>query len=213
MVRLCQLWSIEGDTVNGKLPGKADKDGYFHVRVDGFSYSWHRIVYAIATGQDPGQLTVDHIDGNPLNNRPSNLRARSHASNIQNVSEPNRTPGRTSKHLGVSYEGFSKNKPWRAVIKANGKRTTIGRFATEQEAADAYLAAKAAEHQGFVAERFDRQVEPKSVSVRKHSTGERNITKRRNRYVVRFGPGGSEFTAYFDSLESAVLARNEYMER
>ncbi len=34
-----------------------------------------RIVFAITNGEDPGELLVDHIDGNPANDKPSNLRA------------------------------------------------------------------------------------------------------------------------------------------
>lgn len=60
---------------NGKPWGgrKTDRD-YMTGSIDGRIYYQHRVIWFLQTGEDPGELTPDHIDGNGLNNRWSNLR-------------------------------------------------------------------------------------------------------------------------------------------
>jgi hypothetical protein len=83
---------------------------------------------------------VDHINGKPLDNRRSNLRAANHSQNLknQNIRSTN-----TSGYKGVSY--FSnpspRNKRWEAYIKVNYKRIKLGYYSTAAEAARAYDAA------------------------------------------------------------------------
>jgi hypothetical protein len=80
-----------------------------------------------------GFSLVDHRDGDGLNNQRANLRKASHAQNMQNqmVSVNN-----TSGYKGVHF-AFEKRK-WQARIMANGKRISLGLFATPEEAALAY---------------------------------------------------------------------------
>jgi hypothetical protein len=47
-----------------------------------------RIVYALATGQDPGPLHVDHINGDSLDDRPLNLRSATNSQNLRNRRGP-----------------------------------------------------------------------------------------------------------------------------
>ncbi|WP_076738056.1 HNH endonuclease signature motif containing protein, partial [Cronobacter sakazakii] len=92
----------------------------------------HRIVYFLHHGHWPvGE--VDHIDGNPGNNHPDNLRDVTHSENQQNI------PAR----------GYYWHKParrWQARIKVNGKLHSLGLYPTEAEARAAYLNAKAQLH-------------------------------------------------------------------
>lgn len=75
----------------------------------------------------PGEL-VDHIDGDRLNNRRSNLRICTPSQNQANR--------RTAGYRGVYYEGRSGR--WRAQIKIQQRNRYLGTFDTPEAAARAY---------------------------------------------------------------------------
>jgi len=77
---------------------------------------------------------IDHVNGDPLDNRRSNLRICTNGQNQYN--KPKQGGVYTSKYKGVSF--VKETKRWRADIYANGKRLSLGRYATEEEAALAY---------------------------------------------------------------------------
>lgn len=81
----------------------------------------------------PGTKATDHINGNGLDNRRANLRACTHAGNMQNKRRP---ANNTSGYKGVYWD--SHGKKWRAQIKAGGKSQYLGGFDTPEEAARAY---------------------------------------------------------------------------
>lgn len=64
--------------------GHENASGYRRVKLNGRLFLSHRIIYAIAFGEDPGGYEVDHIDRNPRNNRPSNLRLATKGQNKAN---------------------------------------------------------------------------------------------------------------------------------
>lgn len=81
----------------------------------------------------PESKRVDHIDGNGLNNKRSNLRAVTHKQNIRNT--------RTPKNNKSGYKGVSKDNwtnLWRVWIEVDGKRISGGRFESKNEAALIY---------------------------------------------------------------------------
>lgn len=84
--------------------------------------------HAVNGRPDAGKVT-DHIDGNPLNNRRSNLR---NVFPYQNQS--NMKPRGDRKYKGVQYRG----KNWRVQIVHRGKLYTVGKIKTELEAAKKY---------------------------------------------------------------------------
>lgn len=79
-------------------------------------------------------VSVDHIDGNPLNNSRANLRLCSHAENCQNAHSIR--IGSSSKFKGVSWD--KRRKKWQASIGIDGKLKFLGYFSIEQGAARAY---------------------------------------------------------------------------
>lgn len=107
---------------------------YWRVRVNYFDHMVHRIIWKMMTGDDP-HGEIDHIDGNPQNNRWNNLRLATHVENMWNgrMRRDNQ-----SGYIGVSFERFT----WRARIKINGKDKYLGNFPSREEAAQAYEAAK-----------------------------------------------------------------------
>lgn len=95
----------------------------------------HRItMHGLIMKPQPGQ-SVDHIDGNGLNNRRSNLRIVTHKQNMWNQ----RGHGGGSEFKGVSFRNDT--GVWRAHITVDGKRKWLGTFASEVDAARAYNAA------------------------------------------------------------------------
>jgi len=60
-------------------------DGYYRMQFNSKFYRTHRIIYFMHHGVDPGEKVIDHIDGDPTNNRIENLRACTQQENIQNA--------------------------------------------------------------------------------------------------------------------------------
>lgn len=78
-------------------------------------------------------LFVDHINGNGLDNRRSNLRLVTHSQNHMNE---RRRSDNASGHKGVSRASTISER-WQANITANGKTHYLGIFPTIQEAIEA----------------------------------------------------------------------------
>jgi len=99
----------------------------------------HRELLGLAPGDG---LEGDHINGDRLDNRRSNLRVVTRAGNQQN------------RHYGFgasSYRGVSWHKPsgrWRAGAQLGGKQRHLGLFILEEDAAAA-AAAFRAEHMPY----------------------------------------------------------------
>jgi len=75
---------------------------------------------------------IDHKDGNGLNNQKSNLRPATRSQNAMNQKKKADT---SSQYKGVH---LTKDDKWTARINKDKKRTYLGTFATEVEAARAY---------------------------------------------------------------------------
>lgn len=95
-------------------------------------YFANRLIWRMVTGEDPGNMQVDHIDVNPLNNRWDNLRLATQSSNNHNMKKPSTN---TSGVKGVSW--CSERKMWKAQLCTNGKRKHIGRFVNKEDATEA----------------------------------------------------------------------------
>jgi hypothetical protein len=99
---------------------------------------WKRIYRVMLEIEDP-KIFIDHVNGNPLDNRRCNLRVCTQAQNMWNMGN------RGGK---VPYKGVSifidprvkprKNPLYVVYIKAEGKRKNLGYFDCPIEAARAY---------------------------------------------------------------------------
>ena len=99
----------------------------------------HRLMaQAFLHNSDPQTYhTVDHIDGNQLNNCLSNLRWASHGLQSHNS---RKRRGCLSRYRGVTSNRalMTSQKPWTATIWKDHVCYSLGRFATQEEAAAAF---------------------------------------------------------------------------
>ena len=77
---------------------------------------------------------IDHINGDPLDNRRQNLRYVTHGQNQQNCSR--RTESRKGIFKGVCWH--RQRQKWVAQIAPGGKHVHLGLFDSEEAAARAY---------------------------------------------------------------------------
>ena len=103
-------------------------------------YFAHRAIWAMHHGPIPDGYVVDHIDGNPLNNRIENLRAVPPAINQRNLIRADHR--NKSGLLGVHAKTRGGKTRYYARISINGKSVALGAYATPEEAASAYLDAR-----------------------------------------------------------------------
>lgn len=114
--------------------------GYNHIRVVGKVIRRHRLIAFCFLGledivcKSDKSNSIDHKDGDRINNAVSNLRIVSSGENQQNK----------KKVKGYFYH--KRDKIYEAKIKVNGKHIYLGRFKTEIEARNAYLIAKEKYH-------------------------------------------------------------------
>jgi hypothetical protein len=96
-------------------------------------FTMHRLILQLN-----GNVSVDHIDHNGLNNQKNNLRICTQTQNIVN-SRKARTwhqKETSSKYKGVSFS--KRSKKWRACMTINNRFKYIGTFSVETDAAKAY---------------------------------------------------------------------------
>ncbi len=111
--------------------GYITSGGYRRIPIGGKGVAAHHVVFALKHGRWP-QASIDHINGDPLDNRPENLRECTHAQNMWNK--------RVYKNNKSGVKGVYWHKvvgKWVASIKRDGKRIVAGYYHDLSEAADA----------------------------------------------------------------------------
>jgi hypothetical protein len=118
-------------------PALANKsrDGYLTGRLLGKNYKAHRVAWAIFHGVWPDGF-IDHINGDPADNRISNLRIVDAVGNAQN--QRTRSTN-TSGEQGISW--FPRDGKWWVKITKERRQIHIGYF---DEMRDAIIARDAA---------------------------------------------------------------------
>jgi len=131
--RRIKAGDLAGSIVNGRA----------FVCVLGVKIPAGRAAWMLANGTEPSGV-IDHINGNPLDNRIANLRDVTQQVNTQNQRRSHRRS--STGLLGVIPR--PKQGKYDATICINGKSVYLGRFDTAQQAHDCYLQAKRAMHAG-----------------------------------------------------------------
>ena len=120
---------LSNNTQIGKPAGtkRKDKQGLliqFSHEGKKYRFQGARIIWFLATGEDPSDLCIDHINGDRNDNRFDNLRLATHRENTWN-------------RRGV--KGYSRNRnSWRVDIRSFGVSLACGSFKTEEEASAFY---------------------------------------------------------------------------
>lgn len=135
-------WRVAaGRGVSVKRPGDLvapapDPHGYQFVTWQRKHYAVHRVVFLLVHGWLPE--CIDHIDGDPGNNRVGNLRPATHLQNMRNAKT------RKDNTSGVKNVYWHKQiRRWAVRLSIGGKQVAFGCFATLDEASAAAEQARA----------------------------------------------------------------------
>jgi hypothetical protein len=114
----------------GGIAGNILSTGH-RIRIDRLEYKAHRLAWLWVYGRWP-QDDIDHINGDPTDNRIANLRE---ATDSQNLGNSKRRADNTSGFKGVARSS-AKAEKWRAHLQGQ----YLGSFDTKEEAHAAYVA-------------------------------------------------------------------------
>lgn len=117
-------------------------NGYYRLQVNGRQYYAHRLAWFMVYGTWP--RIIDHINGNPSDNRISNLRDCSTQANCLNKRV------RKDSESGIKGVRLCSHGKWKAQIAVNRKNYYLGYFDTAEEARQAYLKAAEMLHGEFM---------------------------------------------------------------
>lgn len=117
---------IRKDMVAGSLNPTTN---HYQVLVDEKIFNLHRMIFLFHYGYLTSGLEIDHIDGNPSNNRIENLREVTKSQNAQNAKI------RSDNTSGVKGVYWNKERQkWCARLRVNGKNKSLGNYKTLEEA-------------------------------------------------------------------------------
>jgi hypothetical protein len=146
--RLLEALDYDGETgafrwkKSGRAAGGLGSRGYVAIKIDQVVHFAARLAWQYVHGTTPRY--IDHINGNKIDNRLSNLRECSNAENIRNQ--------RIHSNNSSGYKGVYWHKAcqkWVAQIGVDRKIHSLGVFDTAENAAIAYDAAAKSHHGEF----------------------------------------------------------------
>jgi hypothetical protein len=106
----------------GTLAGGVHKPtGYYHIQLENKKYKIHRLIFLMHYGYLPKE--IDHIDGNPANNKIENLREATRQQNCCNTKlKKLNTSGVKNVHL------HKPTNKWLVQLMVNGKKKYFGLY-------------------------------------------------------------------------------------
>lgn len=128
--------------IDGEPVGYTKKNGYIEIYLNGGYHYAHRLAWLYMTGEFPID-NIDHLDGNPQNNKWKNLRLANQSINTKN--QKSKKSNKTGK-IGVFYR--KDREKWIAYIKVDYKRINLGTFLNFEDAATARVQAE--QKYGFI---------------------------------------------------------------
>ena len=116
--------AVSSRTWNTKNPGSEvfidrNKTGHGRFTMNKTRHSESRVMFLLMEGRWP-EHQIDHINGDPTDNRWSNLREVTAAENSQNLAM---SSANTSGRMGVSFN--KRRGKWQASIKVNGRGVAL----------------------------------------------------------------------------------------
>ena len=112
--------------------------------INGRTRLLHRLIM-----QPPANMLIDHINGNGLDNRKTNLRLANYSQNLANTGKHKNNK---SSFKGVYWD--KDKKKWRVTLSKNKKTIHIGVYVDKLEAAKAYDMAALKYHGEFARGNF-----------------------------------------------------------
>lgn len=126
-----KCWQLDGSPA-GRL-----------ISIDGVRYKCSRIIWVLCHGHLPDGYVVDHINGDPWDDRIENLRLATESQN-----KANRRAYNISK-TGIKGISPRKNGKFQVRIGHGGHRFQVGNFGSIEEAAEAFRSAEELLHGEF----------------------------------------------------------------
>lgn len=121
-------YSIFNTKHAGNETGTIGKIGHKIITLNDTSYYAHILIWVLAHGRWP-ELTIDHKNRNPSDNRLVNLRE---ATQPQQNANQGLRKNNSSGHAGVCWN--NKTNKWRAYITVNSKQINLGYYANKEDA-------------------------------------------------------------------------------
>lgn len=132
-----------GSRVLGRVAGRGNH-GYIIVRLESVDYFAHRLAWLLWHGEDPGDLTIDHINMDRSDNKIINLRLATRSENQRNhgIRSDNK-----SGYKNVCWD--AQREKWVAIIKVNKVKIHAGFHSTPELASLAAHDARQAYHESY----------------------------------------------------------------
>ena len=105
-----KVFSSSKHAKSRELNKKINSKGYLIVNMNSRTYSIHSLVAKFILGERPSGLCINHIDGNKLNNAPSNLEYVTLADNTKHSMKMGLHIGNRPELIGSYKDGRTRDK-------------------------------------------------------------------------------------------------------